>query len=221
MKKAYPGRNSSFQSVLNSSSRNLRSGTRVLSDEERQIWDHVASRIQPLKSSHRRPKSSYPAEDKHPFPENPPADIPAAPKKQKKQTRIMPFSALPVPQKEKPVPSLSSVERKTLRALKKGQRNVEAKLDLHGLYQEEAFYALKAFLHRSSAHGKTIVLVVTGKGKQADTDFSPAFDGRGILRRMLPHWLASPELRQLVLGYEEASIRHGGSGAYYVRLRKS
>jgi DNA-nicking Smr family endonuclease len=41
------------------------------------------------------------------------------------------------------------------------------------------------------------------------------------LRRMVPHWLAEADLRHLVLGFEEASRGHGGSGALYVRLRSS
>jgi DNA-nicking Smr family endonuclease len=37
---------------------------------------------------------------------------------------------------------------------------------------------------------------------------------------MVPHWLRLAELRPLVLGFEEAEQRHGGSGALYVRLRR-
>ena len=36
----------------------------------------------------------------------------------------------------------------------------------------------------------------------------------------MPHWLRLPELRTLVLVFEEAEQRHGGSGALYVRLRR-
>jgi DNA-nicking Smr family endonuclease len=46
-------------------------------------------------------------------------------------------------------------------------------------------------------------------------------DERGVLRRMVPQWLAMPDVRHLVvLGYEEAHTSHGGSGALYVRIRK-
>jgi DNA-nicking Smr family endonuclease len=43
---------------------------------------------------------------------------------------------------------------------------------------------------------------------------------RGILRRMVPQWLALPDLRAVVLGFEEAGPRQGGGGALYVRLRR-
>jgi DNA-nicking Smr family endonuclease len=38
---------------------------------------------------------------------------------------------------------------------------------------------------------------------------------------MVPLWLMLPELRSLVVGFESASVRHGGEGALYVRLRRS
>ncbi len=46
------------------------------------------------------------------------------------------------------------------------------------------------------------------------------YEERGILRRLVPHWLGLPDLRSLVIGFEEASAHHGGSGALYVRLRR-
>ena len=44
---------------------------------------------------------------------------------------------------------------------------------------------------------------------------------RGVLKRSVPHWLRLPDLRPLVVGFEEAQPRHGGSGALYIRLRRS
>ena len=43
---------------------------------------------------------------------------------------------------------------------------------------------------------------------------------RGVLRRLTPQWLREPDLRSVVLGFEEAGRAHGGSGALYVRLRR-
>ena len=44
---------------------------------------------------------------------------------------------------------------------------------------------------------------------------------RGVLRRQVPLWLQLPELRDAVVGFEEAHVAHGGEGALYVRLRKA
>ena len=57
-----------------------------------------------------------------------------------------------------------------------------------------------------------MLLVITGKG-------SPG-SGGGVLRRNLPRWLMSGEHAHRVLKIEGAQPRHGGSGAYYVLLRR-
>jgi DNA-nicking Smr family endonuclease len=82
--------------------------------------------------------------------------------------------------------------------------------------QTRAHAALSAFLHRASYEGHTFVLVITGKGRTVGPESE-----RGILRRQVPLWLGLPEFRMLVVGYEEASIGHGGAGALYVRIRRA
>jgi DNA-nicking Smr family endonuclease len=42
----------------------------------------------------------------------------------------------------------------------------------------------------------------------------------GVLRHEVPHWLTSGALRPLVLQVTEAHRTHGGSGAYYVYLKR-
>lgn len=69
-----------------------------------------------------------------------------------------------------------------------------------------------------------MVLVITGKGREADEDRHAPFDmfqerDRGVLRRNVPRWLAEPELRSIVVGYTSAHVKHGGDGAFYVQLR--
>lgn len=115
-------------------------------------------------------------------------------------------------------PPLPGLERKARLALRRGSLKVEARIDLHGLYQAEAHGALVGFLMRCRSAGHAHVLVVTGKGGGAGYD--EAFSERGVLRRQVPHWLRSPELRSIVIGFEEAARHHGGAGALYVRLRR-
>jgi DNA-nicking Smr family endonuclease len=111
------------------------------------------------------------------------------------------------------------LERRTLLALRRGSRAVDGVIDLHGMRQAEAHDTLMAFLRRSQAAGHGVVLVITGKGGAAS---GPApFDERGVLRRVVPHWLRLADLRTLVLGFEEASHHHGGAGALYVWLRRA
>ncbi|CAA2137962.1 Smr/MutS family protein [Methylobacterium bullatum] len=115
-------------------------------------------------------------------------------------------------------PPLPGLERKARLALRRGSLKVEARIDLHGMYQAEAHGALVGFLMRCRSAGHAHVLVVTGKGGGAGYD--EAFSERGVLRRQVPHWLRSPELRSIVIGFEEAARHHGGAGALYVRLRR-
>ena len=43
---------------------------------------------------------------------------------------------------------------------------------------------------------------------------------RGVLRAMVPQWLAEPPLREMVANLEPAHDRHGGGGAYYVFVKR-
>lgn len=114
----------------------------------------------------------------------------------------------------------AGLERQARLALRRGTLAVEARIDLHGMIQSEAHAALTGFLMRARAAGHAHVLVVTGKGGSGGGDFAGPFSERGVLRRSVPHWLRGPELRGLVLGFEEAARHHGGGGALYVRLRR-
>jgi DNA-nicking Smr family endonuclease len=127
------------------------------------------------------------------------------------------------PQTLKHAVAMAPLERKLRTALKRGTRQVDAKMDLHGMRQDEAHATLIGFVRRSSDRGASLVLVVTGKGSgkvRAGSLNDPLGDERGVLRRLVPHWLRLPELRHLVIGFEEAHPNHGGAGALYVRLRR-
>ena len=118
-------------------------------------------------------------------------------------------------------PGAPGLERRERRGLERGTLAIEARIDLHGLYQAEAHAALVGFLLRARAAGHARVLVVTGKGGEGfGGPDRGGFSERGVLRRSVPHWLRGPELRALVLGFEEAARHHGGAGALYVRLRR-
>jgi DNA-nicking Smr family endonuclease len=64
-----------------------------------------------------------------------------------------------------------------------------------------------------------LVLVITGKGK-AKSQPGPIPARVGVLRHQVPQWLRLAPLRPLVLHVEPAHRRHGGEGAYYVKLRR-
>jgi DNA-nicking Smr family endonuclease len=185
---------------------------RLLSPEERELWALVARGVTPL---HGRAPALMLEETAPAKPADPAPSARESSKKRPSAAERPQASASPRPRE----PALAPIERKMKLALRRGAQGVDAAVDLHGLRQAEAHDALIAFLRRSQAAGHTLVLVVTGKGGAAAE--ASAFEERGVLRRMAPHWLRLPELRPLVLGFEEAGPRHGGSGALYVRLRRA
>ena len=125
-------------------------------------------------------------------------------------------------------PPLTGLDRRMRQRLARGQVEYEARLDLHGLNVEAARLALFRFLAESAAQGKRLVLVITGKGAApfalhtlhgASHFDTPERQGR--LRRKLPEWLTEEDLRAFVAGYQPAHPRHGGGGAFYIRIRRS
>jgi DNA-nicking Smr family endonuclease len=173
---------------------------RRLSDEEIALWTEVA------RSVARRRGATLPTPSKPVRPARPTAPPP---------TSAEPPAARPA----KPsAPPLAPIERRLKRELQRGRAAIDAALDLHGLTQAEAHHALRGFLRHSQGGGARLVIVVTGKGGPLDEARWP--NERGVLRRLTPQWLREPDLRSIVLGFEEAGRAHGGSGALYVRLRR-
>jgi DNA-nicking Smr family endonuclease len=103
----------------------------------------------------------------------------------------------------------SGLDRNRWRDLHRGRTRPERTLDLHGRRAQDAYHAVRAFLHAAQADGLRCVAVVTGKG--------PMPEG-GVLRREFPHWLNAPDLRGLVLG---AAYPHSANqGAVHLLLRR-
>jgi DNA-nicking Smr family endonuclease len=107
-------------------------------------------------------------------------------------------------------------DRDVDRALSRGRRSPEATLDLHGMTLVAAERAVTRFLAESSEQGRRVVLIVTGKGLRLD-------GGRvlgGRIRAEFAGWLDRADNRSRVAGLRPAHARHGGSGAFYVLLRR-
>jgi DNA-nicking Smr family endonuclease len=181
---------------------------RALSEEEHALWESVAKQIKPLR---RRPRVAK-AQAAAPDVETPAADKPAAPPKLLSPTRTL---RPPKPDVPPAPPPLAPLGRRERSQLSRGRKEIDARLDLHGMTQARAHRALSGFLQRAHGDGLTFVLVITGKGKMGSES------ERGVLRRQVPQWLNLPEFRSLVVGFEEAHIGHGGEGALYVRIRRS
>ncbi|MEM9732432.1 MAG: Smr/MutS family protein [Pseudomonadota bacterium] len=102
------------------------------------------------------------------------------------------------------------IEEPVAKKLAKGRLPIDSRIDLHGMTQDRARFALLDFLQMSQRAGDRIVLVITGKGSS----------GQGVLRQNVPQWLTLHPFAGLVNGFRTSHISHGGEGALYVRLRK-
>ena len=104
--------------------------------------------------------------------------------------------------------------------MSRGKLAPEARLDLHGMTLAEAHPDLIRFILGAQSAALRLVLVITGKGKPGP-DHGPIPQRTGILRHQVPHWLRQPPLGPAVLQISEAHLKHGGSGAFYVYLRRN
>jgi DNA-nicking Smr family endonuclease len=180
---------------------------RSLSEEERALWESVAKQTKPLRKKPRAAKASA---------NSPDAEAPVAAKPTASPKPLPSAKIFRTPKPQVPAaPPLVPLGRRERSQLSRGRKEIDARLDLHGMTQTRAHRALSGFLQRAHSDGLTFVLVITGKGKMG------AESERGVLRRQVPQWLSLPEFRTLVVGFEEAHIGHGGEGALYVRIRRS
>ncbi len=175
-------------------------GGRRLDAEEAALWRQVADGITPLASRKNRlsrmtHKKESPGERKlrSTIKPNPPNELVAE-----------------APLRHGAAPGL---DRRTQMRLKRGQVEIEARIDLHGLGREEAHRALDGFIEASCAAGRRAVLVITGKGARTG-------ERVGVLREAVPKWLNERPFRARVKAFSHAARHHGGEGALYVLLKK-
>jgi DNA-nicking Smr family endonuclease len=179
-----------------------RSGKREVSAEEEALFAAVMRDARPLKETAKAP---LPAPPKGTAPARRPSPPRSAP--------VAPAAAAPA--------SLADMDKRNAQRLKRGQMPIEARLDLHGKTQEAAHRALERFIANAQAAGQRCVLVITGKGLKDKESQSFRFDGQqGVLREMVPRWLAEPTLRTRVVAWHPAQPKDGGTGALYVLVRR-
>jgi DNA-nicking Smr family endonuclease len=180
---------------------------RNLSEDERALWESVAKQTKPLRKKPRAARALAASPEAEALAAAKPGPLP-------KPVPLAKMPRAPKPQLP-PAPPLAPIGRRERSQLSRGRKEIDARLDLHGMTQTRAHRALADFLQRAHGDGLTFVLIITGKGKMG------AESERGVLRRQVPQWLSLPEFRSLVVGFEEAHIGHGGEGALYVRIRRA
>lgn len=189
----------------------------MLSAEDRELWSAVARTVTAARPE--KPKQGHLARPRSPKP------------KPKLSFEVTDFRIGETAQTSLPgsqlAPSVSErlaqapvkMDHGTHRKMLRGKLKPEARIDLHGMTLAQAHPVLTRFILGAHDDGLRLVLVITGKGKDRD-DPGPIPIRRGVLKHQVPNWLHMPPLGSVVLDIREAHLRHGGTGAYYVYLRR-
>ena len=96
------------------------------------------------------------------------------------------------------------------------------KLDLHGFTLTEANKKISNIIKQSYSSGVRKILVVTGKGLHSQIDKDPYISKDfGILKYAVPDFIKRDnELMKMIMEIKDAEIKDGGSGAFYIFLKK-
>jgi DNA-nicking Smr family endonuclease len=173
------------------------------------LWDDVARSIRPLGKSALKLGAMSAT-----LPNPPLTFIPSKPAAAKLAVKRTP-------------PPITGFDRRTEQKLMRGKVEIESRIDLHGMSLEDARHRLLDFIAHRRMQGLSLVLVITGKGASPfashtlhgrDHFYAPEREGR--LRRSLPDWLHEVQFRTHVVGFQPAHPKHGGGGAFYVKLRR-
>ena len=95
-------------------------------------------------------------------------------------------------------------------------------LDLHGYTLDEANKKVKSFIIDCFDQKVSKVIIVTGKGLHSQNDKDPYISKKfGILKNSVPDFIKSnPSLISKIKSIADAEIEDGGSGAFYIFLKK-
>ena len=89
------------------------------------------------------------------------------------------------------------------------------KIDLHGLTVDEAYQKVLSYLKTSFKKKNLLHIVITGLGNTSQGE--EFFTGK--IRKQFPQWLDTEPFQQIVKSYSPCKIKHGGLGAFYIKLR--
>ena len=95
-------------------------------------------------------------------------------------------------------------------------------LDLHGYSLDEANSLINNFINKSYDEGVFKLIIVTGKGLHSQNEKDPYISkDLGKLKYSVPEFIENnEELRKKIIEVKEANIEDGGSGAFYIFLKK-
>ena len=106
--------------------------------------------------------------------------------------------------------------------LKKIHRQKVRTIDLHGYTLDEANKKICNFINQNYLAGVNKLIVVTGKGLHSENEKNPYVSkDLSILKYSVPEYIKNNKsLMNKIYGFGDAKIEDGGSGAFYIFLKK-
>ena len=107
--------------------------------------------------------------------------------------------------------------------LKKTYKQEVRTIDLHGYTLNEANQKISDFINQNYIAGTNKLIIVTGKGLHSQNDKNPYISkDLSILKYSVPNFIKNNRnLMNKILKFSEAKIEDGGSGAFYIFLKKN
>ena len=95
-------------------------------------------------------------------------------------------------------------------------------IDLHGYTLEKANVIVESFINKNFKEGTNKLIIVTGKGLHSKNEADPFVSkDLSILKYSVPEFIKNnEELMNKIINIREANVKDGGSGAFYVYLKK-
>ena len=95
-------------------------------------------------------------------------------------------------------------------------------IDLHGFTLDHANKTIEKFIDDCYQNGVSKIIVVTGKGLHSNVEKDPYVSkDLSILKYSIPEYIENNlELMKKIIEIKDAEIEDGGSGAFYIFLRK-
>jgi len=120
------------------------------------------------------------------------------------------------------ISSKDKVSNKDLR-IKKNNYEKTRTIDLHGFTLEEANRKIQNFILKAFDDKVSKLIIVTGKGIHSNVEKNPYVSkDLSILKYSVPEFISNNNLlMSKIREITDAKIEDGGSGAFYIYLKKS
>ena len=117
--------------------------------------------------------------------------------------------------------SKESLHDKDSSTIKKKNKKIKT-FDLHGLSLDQANKKVRDLIFEANDQNIAKLIIVTGKGLHSNNEKDP-FKSKtlGILKYSIPDYIKNDkELINMIYDIKDADIKDGGSGAFYIYLKK-